>query len=335
MALIHLGCPTCAGPVTLSEGQRLVRCVSCGSAHLALIPGQTPRYAVGLEIDRRAAEEAVASLLAGPALPDPIRGRVRPRDLRLYYVPFYEVSGVRLGAIQLCEEGRPRPDGKDAEPAEGPRAGRPEARTQGSLETHILEQEWMRVLPACDHAELGVAAIPLPRLRRDRLPVRLEAFDPVALQARGVVLAPTAPPPSDASEAGGALRVAGDRTQQVERRLRLLYYPVWHARYLFRGRLYGVALDGVSGGLLLARTPGDLRPASAGVALALGVVALGFGQAGRGVLLEALGRGAGFWAAAAGLGVGLLGGGALGLTLAWMLWRALQRPEAAAAGGAG
>jgi hypothetical protein len=335
MPLIHLGCPSCAGPVTLAEGQRLVRCVSCGSAHLALIPDRIPRYAVGLEIDRPAAEEIVVSLLAGPALPGPIRGRVRPRDLRLHYVPFYEVSGIRLGAFELREEERPRPDGRTADPAVGPGNGRPEARTRMGLETHILEQEWLRVLPACDHAELGVAAIPLPRLRRDRHPVRLEPFDPVALQARGAMLAPTAPPSLEPSEAGGRLRASGDRTRHVESRLRLLYYPVWHARYLLRGRLYGVAFDGVSGALLLARTPGDLRPAAAGVTLALGLVALAFGQAGRGLLLEALKRGAGFWASAAGLGVGLLGGGVLALALAWVFWRALQRPEATAAGGEG
>jgi hypothetical protein len=335
VALIHLGCPGCAGPVTLAEGQRLVRCVSCGSVHLALIPDRIPRYAVGLEIGPQDATECVAGLLAGPALPGSIRGRVRPRDLRLYYVPFYESSGVRLGAIQLREAGCPRMRAGDAESSAGLCDSRPEPGVRMPLETHILEQEWLRVQPACDHAELGVAAIPLPRLRRDRVPVRLEAFDPIALHARGVLLAPTAAAPADASEAGGSLRPAGDRTRQVECRLRLLYYPVWHARYLFRGRLYGVAVDGVTGALLLARGPGDLRPAAAGVALALGVMALAFGRAGRGFLLEALGRGAGFWAASAGLGAGLLGGGVLGLALAWVLWRTLQRSEVIAADGTG
>ncbi|MBI4537572.1 MAG: hypothetical protein HY712_06410 [candidate division NC10 bacterium] len=326
MSLIHLGCPHCAAPIALAEGQRIVRCAYCGADHLALVPDQVPRYAVALGLDRAAAEAAVAGVLAGPAMPGAVRGRVRPRHLCLYYVPFYEWSGIRLGAFLLRDRKSPRLPVSDTEGDPGV-LFRPESEPQETVETHIIEQEWLRLRPACDHPELGVAAIPLERLRRERQPVTLERFDPVRLQVHGVVLPPTRTPEALLADGEGAWRSAGDRTRVVERRVRLLYYPVWRASYTFRGRLYDLAIDGVTGALLTARAPRDIRPAALGVALVLGGGSLAFGRASHPFLVELWRRGAVSLLPPGALGVaaGLLGGGLLTLFLAWLAWKLLQR----------
>ncbi|MEI8190654.1 MAG: hypothetical protein WCI75_13160, partial [candidate division NC10 bacterium] len=62
------------------------------------------------------------------------------------------------------------------------------------------------------------------------------------------------------------------------RRVKLLYYPVWQARYMHRGRSYEDAVDGVSGVLLRGHAP---RTTEGAVALTVGGLALAAFGAGR------------------------------------------------------
>lgn len=327
MPLTHLGCPSCGGTLSLAEGQRVVACRYCGGESLALIPGAVPRYAVALGVSREAALAAAQKLLARPSLPQALRERARIQEVSLCYVPFYEFTGTRLGTFLLKERVNLPP----LPPEEGwqdqdferwllePR--------KEKEDTRVIQQEFVRIGPGCDLPELGVDRIPLESMRRGATPVALEPYDLVSLQSRASVFAPTKPPARFADDSQRRVKVHGDRTGIVEQRLKILYYPVWQARYKYAGRPYEIAVDGVTGKVLRARAPVQIRQA-AGVAMgALALAAFCFGRPARQIIVSglAIGHVPGWLVGALGTLVGLGLGGAVALLLAWVGWEAFRQ----------
>lgn len=327
MSLTHLGCPSCGGTLSLAEGQRLVSCPYCGGESLVLIPGAVPRYAVAQGISREEARETAQRLLAGPRLPRALRERGRVQEVSLCYVPFYEFTGTRLGTFLLREKEKP--------PAPQTEDGAEDAALQRWLleppvereDTRVIQQGYLRIGPACELGELGVDCIPLENLRRGATPVSLEPFDLVALQRRAVVFAPTKPPQAFAEESQWRIKVRSDRTALVERRLKVLYYPVWQARFLFRGRPYEIAVDGVTGKVLRGRAPAEMRQAVALSMAALALAALCIGRPGRQLILSglAMGEQSGWLSGAAEALPTFLVGGAAAAFLIWIAWTAFRQ----------
>jgi hypothetical protein len=328
MPLTHLGCPSCGGTLSLAEGQRVVSCRYCGGESLIQIPGAIPRYAVALGIDREAARGTAQQFLTGPALPRSLRERGRIQDVGLCYVPFYEFTGTRLGTFLLREDVKAPPPpveegGQDREFQRWLLTPHPPKE-----DTRVLQQEYVRIGPAFDLPELGVDRIPLQEMRRGAAAVTLEPYDPVALQSRAVVFAPTKPPARFADESQFRIRVRSDRTGVVEQRLKILYYPVWQARYRHSGRPYEIAIDGVTGAVLCARAPVEVRLAAAMAVAALGLAALSFGRLQRHFNLGGAAGGGSIGSAfpAAGGMLGLLAGGTVAFLLAIIAWLTFRRP---------
>ncbi len=328
MALMHLGCPSCGGALAAAEGQRIVSCQYCGGQSLVLVPGAVPRSAVAAQVDMAGARATAQNLLSRPALPTALRLRGRIQEMTLCYVPFYEFSGTRLGSFRMREQEK-----RPIRLAEDGAAGKdfPEWRLEpptAQEETRLIQQSYAKISPACDLPELGVESIPLQALRQSATPLAFEAYDLVALQGRGIVFAPTRTTERFAEDVQWRVPVQNDRTSLVEPRLRIIYYPVWQARYQYRGRPYEIAVDGVTGSVLRARLPAGSRRAAGFVAAALAVCAFGFGRLARQLLLSgsAMGKGAGWTLAATGSVVTLAGGAAVALLLAWIGWNAFRDP---------
>ena len=319
MPLTHLGCPSCGGTLSLAEGQRVVSCRYCGGESLALIPNTVPRYVVAFGISREEGQAAAQRFLDRPALSRTLRGRIQ--EISLCYIPFYEFTGTRLGTFLLKDTVKQPPPSEDSEQSQDFERWLLSPRTEKE-DTRVIQQEYVRIGPGCDLPELGVDRIPLEVMRRGATPAALEPYDLVALQSRATVFVPTKPPAGFADDAQRRVKVRGDRTGVVEQRLKILYYPVWLARYRHAGRPYEIAVDGVSGKILRARAPVQIRLAAAVAIGALAVAALCFGRPVRQLI------GAGFAAGSTyGWIIGLLGtlvalglGGAVALLLAWVGW---------------
>jgi hypothetical protein len=261
-------------------------------------------------------------------LPTALRMQGRIQEMVLCYVPFYEFGGTRIGSFRMQEQ--------EKRPIRQTEGGADEQNDQQWLleqptrqeETRVIEMSYTRISPACDLPELGVGSIPLQKLRQSATPLAFAAYDLVALQSRSIVFAPAHPPERFAEDIQWRVRVQGDRTSLVGRWLRIIYYPVWQARYQYRGRPYEIAVDGVTGSVLRARVPGGSRRAAGVVAAVLAVSALGFGRLARHFFLSgsAVGKGAGWTFAATASLVTLAGGAVLALLLAWVGWNAFRDP---------
>jgi hypothetical protein len=164
-------------------------------------------------------------------------------------------------------------------------------------------------------------------MRRGPSTVLLEPYDPVKLQSQAVVFAPTKSPGRFSEDMQRRVKVSGDRTGVVEQRLKLLYYPVWQARYRHAGRGYEVALDGVTGSVLAWRAPAEVRRAAAVAVAALAIAALWIGRPVRQFLRQGLWAhaGPGFVIGAAGTILALTLGALAALFVAWVGWTTFRR----------
>lgn len=324
MSLVHLGCPSCGGTLSLAEGQRLVTCRYCGGESLALIPNTVPRYVVALGISREAAQAAAQKFLDRPTLSTTLRGRIQ--EISLCYVPFYEFTGTRLGTFLLKEAAKAPPPTQDGEQERDFQRWLLTPRVEKE-DTRVIQQEYVRIGPGCDLPELGVERIQLEGMRRGAAPVALEPYDLVALQSRSTVFAPTKPPARFADDSQLRIKVRSDHTGVVEQRLKILYYPVWQARYRHAGRPYEIAVNGVTGKVLRARAPVEIRQAAAIAMGALALAAFCFGRPARQLMGAGLaaGHGHGWVIDALGtlLAMGL--GGAVALFLAWVGWETFRQ----------
>jgi hypothetical protein len=255
MALLHLGCPACGGALCLAEGERITACRYCGGRCLVLAPDAVPRYTVEGSVGREAAVRIALQSLQRPDVPATVRGRTGVDAAGLCYVPFFEATAVRLGSVFIRERVKP-----PAPLAEGEQGGQALDRWLADPgkereDTKVVEQDVLRIAPACELPELGVDKIRLADLRRAGSPVPLSSFDGVSLQSRAVVFAPTTSAERFLVETTWRVASVNDDTRYVDTRVKLLYYPVWRMRYRHRGRVYELAVDGVQGRLLRGTAP--------------------------------------------------------------------------------
>ncbi|MFI5339600.1 MAG: hypothetical protein ACHQ7N_07160 [Candidatus Methylomirabilales bacterium] len=324
MGLTHLGCPSCGGTLSLAEGQRVVTCRYCGGESLALIPDTVPRYVVALGISREAALAAAQQFLLRPTLSRTLHARIQ--EVSLCYVPFYEFTGTRLGTFLLKEEVKGPPPTEDGEQGQDVQRWLLTPRTEKE-DTRVIQQEYLRIGPGCDLPELGVDRIQLESMRHGASPVALEPYNLVALQSRAAVFAPTKPPTRFADDSQRRIKVRGDRTGVVEQRLKILYYPVWQARYRDAGRPYEIAVDGVTGKVLRAKAPLEIRQAAMIAMGALALAAFCFGRPARQLIWHGLatGDGRGWVIGALGTFLALGLGGAVALFLARVGWETFRQ----------
>jgi hypothetical protein len=313
----------------LVEGQRVVTCRYCGGKSLALIPDAVPRYTVRLSVTREQALEAVTQCLRDGGLPQALRQSGRIQEVALCYVPFYEAAGTRLGRFLLRQQEKPPAPVTEGKDEQGDFDRWRLQAPKETQDTRVVRQDYIRIGPACDLPELGVDRIHLEELRRGAAPVALEDFDLVELQRGAVVFAPVKPPAMLVEEVERRIPVRGDRTTIVERRITLLYYPIWQARYTYRGRSYDVAIDGVQGTVLRARAPREFGRAAALAVAMLAVSAFCFGRPARELFMGglAVGRPEGVVIGALGAVVGLGVGGAVASLLAWIAWTTFRRQD--------
>ena len=307
----------------------MVTCRYCGGKSLALIPDAVPRYTVRLGVSREQALEAATQCLRRAGLPQALREGGRIQEAALCYVPFYEAGGTRLGRFLLRQQEKPPApvtEGKDEQVDFDRWRLHAPKETQ---DTRVVRQDYIHIGPACDLPELGVDRIRLEELRRGAAPLALEDFDLVDLQRGAVVFSPVKPPAMLVEEVERRIPVPGDRTTIVERRITLLYYPIWQARYTYRGRSYDVAIDGVQGTVLRARAPREFGRAAALAVAMLAVSAFCFGRPARALFMGglAIGKPAGVVIGALGALVGLAVGGAAASFLAWGAWTMFRRHD--------
>ena len=264
---VGLACPNCQGRLRIPEGARLIRCPFCDLRSLVRGERGVMRYQVPRRLDRAAALERTKRFLRGLDRAPGLSRRASFTDLFVVYLPFWS-EWAEVGAWVFGKK----------------QVGSGKSRRLEPREVRLLgRRNWNQA--ACDVHEFGVRDISLAGQR-------LEAFDPDALHADGMVFEPVTASGAAWAEAAHAIdddvraeskldQIASAHIHRLGGRRALVYYPLWVARYTFRQRAYQVVLDAADGKVLYGKAPGNIwfRAAALIAGFALGALLLVDGTA--------------------------------------------------------
>lgn len=236
-----LVCPNCAGVVPVSEGVRVVQCPYCNLHSLVQGERGIRRWHVPRRIDREAALKSARGFLKGMRKAGDLSRAARFDEVLLVYLPFWRVESTVAGWLF----GRVRKDKDETKPDE-----------------HYVFESMHWTDAAVDVAEFGVHQIVVSQ--ND-----LQPFDSQAMHAEGMVFEPSESRTEALEEARGHFlyrsRTQANQTRTTYENIQLLrpefslvYYPVWLARYTYRNRVYQVVINGVNGGVMYGKAPGNI-----------------------------------------------------------------------------
>lgn len=255
--VVHgLACPRCGGMVAAPEGQALVICPFCDQRSVVSAERENGspeggagygirRYQAPLRINREGLEQIFRGFVSGKVqVARDCAAKAVISEVFLVHLPFWTVW-ARGVAWAFGKEKVGSGDDARYEPRE---------------RRAVSELNWNA--PACEVGEFGVQRVSL-----DGRP--LEPFEPDGLHRSGMVFDPLGSS-VDAFEAARqhfeakiASQVKLDRAEQTftrltNKRIGLVYYPLWVMRYLYRGRSFQVVVDGYDGQVLYGKAPGSV-----------------------------------------------------------------------------
>lgn len=221
-----LNCPQCAGALEIEAGRAVVNCPFCGVS--SLLDGE--KGVLRLQVRPTVGQEQVEAMVRRFFLrwdrdPD-LEREAAIREFFVVYVPYWRVS-MRAAAWLAG-----RNVGEDSDdPAE---------------KTIVEDSVW--TVSAYNASQFGLQELKGLQGRE------LEPFDREALRQHALVFEPETSGARASEQAELAFRQAAHRQSGVTstlfqrflffgKRLSLVYYPLWVARYTFRGRSYRVVVD--------------------------------------------------------------------------------------------
>jgi len=241
---VGLACPNCQGRLQIPEGVRVICCPFCGLRSLVRGDRGVRRYQVPRRLDRQQALRAARGYLRGLDRAPGLAERAVFSELFVVYLPLWS-EWADVAAWLFGKKSVGSGKNRRLEPRE--------VRLVGA-------RNWNRA--ACDVHEFGVEDVSLAGQA-------LEAFDPEALHADGMVFEPVTSAAEAWAESAAAIDndvrreanldvIASEQIRRIGQRRALVYYPLWVARYTFRQRAYQVVVDGASGKVLYGKAPGNV-----------------------------------------------------------------------------
>jgi hypothetical protein len=248
-------CPNCAAVAPVPEGARIVHCPFCD--HDSLVQGDrgVRRWQLHNQVERPQAEQATRNFFSGLNKARDLRSKAEIRELFLVYLPYWRVqafvAGHRFGQVKSGDN------------------------TKAKEVEVMADMTWKDA--AADVSEFGVHRINAGKNE-------LQPYDEERLRAEGMVFEPSESPTEAMSEATlyfeqrarhegeGLYKTYFEQYHILRPELALIYYPLWVARYEYKGRNYQVIVDGTRGKILYGKAPGNIfyRAAALVAGMALG-----------------------------------------------------------------
>jgi hypothetical protein len=236
--IAHINCPFCGGTLGAPTGSRIVNCHYCGQTSLVDAEGYLPCYFIAPGIEASGAHRALGKILVNPEAPGQLIREARFQSANLYFIPFYELSGRRVGTFTM----KMRDDRR--------------ATRRMKDDTRVIMNDFLNSSPGVNMPEWGLEGVDFDHIRSERQGL-LHPFQRSKMALFGRVFDPKISEDKviQQSMMRVDMRDSKDKTRLVELRNKLIYYPLWRVRYTYKGRAYGSTLDGVTGRVLAARIP--------------------------------------------------------------------------------
>lgn len=291
-----LTCPNCNGVVPVPEGVRVVTCPFCEMRSLVEGERGVQRFQIRNKIEREQAISAVTGFFSGMNKARDLKKTAEIKEMFLIYLPYWRVHAFVAGWLF----GRVK-SGKDS---------------TKPVEIEVME-EMLWNDAAADVSEFGVHSVSAAKSD-------LQPYDSEVLHAEGMVFEPVESRDDALREAQSHFLYRGRKKKHLQQKffekfhylrqqLSLVYYPLWVARYEYRGRNYQVVVDGTSAKVLYGKAPGNIfyRAIMLIAGMALGNFILINGTIIGGLIVAGSDEGDAFWlplvALAAGIGIVVAG----------------------------
>ena len=247
-------CPNCSGVVPVAEGARIVTCPYCQMRSLMQGERGVLRWQMQNRIERDAALDTVRGFFSGIKKARDLSQQAEIKDLFLVYLPYWRVEAYVAGWM----------------------FGRVKS---GKNSTRPVEVEVAEVMywndAAVDVSEFGVHRVKLSKSElqpydAEQLHAEAMVFEPA--ESRTDALAEATEYFTDQAKSKRSMRTRFfEKFHHLRQQLSLVYYPLWVARYVYRGRNYQVVVDGVQGKIAYGKAPGNIFYRAAALVLGLAV----------------------------------------------------------------
>lgn len=259
----HLKCPSCGG-LLASRGERVLACKYCGERSLVLIPDWMPSYYLKPRLDVVAARRAMVSLFKNPQVESGMLKSAQLVSAELFFVPIYHLRARRVGTFLVKPQvDIPSPDQlyaaqkiyhsslKEVRAAEKMMNQRPD--------TRIILSDVSRCMPGVRLEEWGLEALDPEKVVIDGKSEYL-VYNREQMDRMGIVLEPSLSADERVEQIYRMNElISTDQTEIVDRRIDLVYYPVFRMRWKYQGKSFVTTIDAITGQLLFARAPARQR----------------------------------------------------------------------------
>ncbi len=234
-----LNCPSCGGRVEISEGDEFAICPFCHTVSRVVGDDDVKILAYKMKIDEKSARNSARRWFKKGLKARDLHKVAKITEIYHVYLPFWNYSAIGLGII--C--------GYNIESTEN----------GGSKKVYKEQQirkdyTWTNI--ACDAGDIGIKH--LRNLKGEVIPLTedLPKYEATTSKDDAKVEGDKVIRKWILSE-GRISNITFHKEFVLPKSFSLLYYPFWIIRYDYKGKMYFLTVDGVTGKVVSGRAPGD------------------------------------------------------------------------------
>jgi predicted RNA-binding Zn-ribbon protein involved in translation (DUF1610 family) len=238
-----LNCPSCGGRIEVEEGDTFVICPFCHTVSRIVGEEDVRTLAYKMKVDEAYARNAANMWFKRGFKARDLKKFATIKEIYPVYLPFWKYSAVGLGVI--CGYNY-----KTTTDSQG------HTRREKVYKEEQVRKDYVWTKIACDAGDIGI--------------------DHLRNTEGEVIPLPEDVPKYEVTTSKDDARLSGEESIKrwilreahienitfhkefvIPKSFTLLYYPVWIIRYDYKGKMYFLTVDGVTGQVLSGRAPGD------------------------------------------------------------------------------
>ncbi len=265
----RIQCPRCGGTLTWEYGRRLMVCDYCNGLNVLAGSSALSRSCIPEKISiKNARRKAERIIRETPGVPSGFSKKVVIEDPKLYFVPYYEISGLQVGTVLQNDPRKGMKHKSHYKPGSGSLGYLASVqrikesdrsylnKKSNNVDTRVIMGEVSITSPAVDLKGWGIRLLNMDTLRKEKSDLHFEAFDIRELQKRSVVISPEISPEQVIGKNLKDVFHSSDAEKELlDKEISLIYYPFWRITYLYNGMPYHIVLDAVQGKRMYSRFP--------------------------------------------------------------------------------
>ena len=266
-----LNCPSCGGRVEVKEGDLVAICPFCHTVSRIEGDREVRTLAYRMVIGEKDALNSAQRWFRKGFKARDLKRVARIKEIYPVYLPFWKYSAVGLGIV--C--------GYNIETYTDSKGN---VHRKKVYKEQQIRKDYTWTNIACDAGDIGIKHLRNLRGEVVPLPENMPVYEATTSRDDARKEAERAIKRWVFREAN-IENVTFHREFVIPRDFSLLYYPVWIIRYDYKGKMYFLTVDGVTGEVLSGRAPGDpvWQALAIGTGATIGGVLTGLSPAGTAV----------------------------------------------------